>query len=57
MYPCRPADANVAAHGDGDGDGDADDYAEDSSDPGMGGGLWGGSSSDFEVWHAAMPTL
>lgn len=54
--PCLRADA-IGAAGGGDGDSDGDNYAEDSSDPGMGRGLWGGSSGDFEVCCDAYCTL
>lgn len=46
-YPSRRLPPDAIANGAADVDGD--DCAEDSSDPGMGGGLWGGSSGDFEV--------
>eukprot|EP00752_Nemacystus_decipiens_P012917 g11432.t1 len=38
-----------------DADADGENDAEDSSDPGMGGGLWGGSSGDFEKGRVVPP--
>eukprot|EP00903_Cladosiphon_okamuranus_P016270 g15003.t1 len=40
---------------DDDGEGDANGYAEDSSDPWMGGGVWGGPSGDFEKGRVVPP--
>lgn len=52
-HGCSRRDGDAGAVGSGSDNSDHEDGVEDSSDPGMGGGLWGGSCSNIEVWCRA----